>query len=260
MADLEYEVVDHIATITLNRPRRKNAFTLEMIDAWTTALLEAENDPDVRVVVVTGAGGSFCSGVDLAVLDEVEPTPIAAKNLLAKNVHRVAHAAEALTKPYLAAVPGDAFGAGMDMALLADIRLASASARFSQAYIKVGLVPGDGGCYLLPRIIGSAKALQLMWTGSVVDAQEALELGLVTDVHDDEDLPGAIGALASKIAAQPPIAIEMIKRSARLGEKHDLRTALDLISSHHAIVVATEDSREARKALVENRKGNFVGR
>ncbi|QYB00409.1 enoyl-CoA hydratase/isomerase family protein (plasmid) [Rhodococcus sp. USK10] len=259
MADIEYEVTEHIATIRLNRPRRKNAFTLEMIDTWANALIEAEHDPNVRVVVLTGAGGSFCSGVDLAVLDSIEPTPLGAKNLLTQHVHRVAHAAEALSKPYLAAVSGDAFGAGMDMALLADIRLASESARFSQAYIRVGLVPGDGGCYLLPRLVGTATALQLMWTGKVVGAQEAFSLGLVSAVHPDDQLDEAIRALATEIARQPPVAVQMIKRSARLGEKHDLRTALDLISSHHAVVMSTEDSREARRALAEKRPAHFVG-
>lgn len=259
MADIEYEVVDHVATIRLNRPERKNAFTLEMIDTWANALIDAEHDPNIRVVVLTGAGGSFCSGVDLAVLDTIEPTPLAAKNLLTKHVHRVAHAAEALSKPYLAAISGDAFGAGMDMALLTDIRLASESARFSQAYIRVGLVPGDGGCYLLPRIVGTATALQLMWTGKVLGAQEALSLGLVSSVHPDDQLDEAILALATEIAHQPPVAVQMIKRSTKLGEKHDLRTALDLISSHHAVVMSTEDSREARRALTEKRSAQFVG-
>ncbi|MFW2237987.1 enoyl-CoA hydratase/isomerase family protein [Rhodococcus opacus] len=259
MADIDYEVADHVATIRLNRPRRKNAFTLEMIDTWANALIDAEHDPNIRVVVLTGAGGSFCSGVDLAVLDTIEPTPLGAKNLLTKHVHKVAHAAEALSKPYLAAVSGDAFGAGMDMALLADIRLASESARFSQAYIRVGLVPGDGGCYLLPRLVGTATALQLMWTGKVVGAQEAFSLGLVSAVHPDDQLDEAILALATEIAHQPPVAVQMIKRSAKLGEKHDLRTALDLISSHHAVVMSTEDSREARHALAEKRPAHFVG-
>jgi enoyl-CoA hydratase/carnithine racemase len=260
MSDLEYTIADHIATIRLNRPRRKNAFTLEMIDRWAESLLAAEQDPDVRVVVLTGAGGSFCSGVDLSVLDSVEPTPLGSKELLTRHVHKVAHAAEALNKPYLCAVTGDAFGAGMDMALLADIRLASEAARFSQAYVRVGLVPGDGGCYLLPRLVGMTKALQLMWTGKVVDAQEALSLGLVTSVHHDDELESAVFALAAEIAHQSPVAVQMIKRSARLGERHDLRTALDLISSHNAIVMSTDDSREARRALSEKRPARFVGR
>lgn len=260
MADIEYTVADHIATIRLNRPHRKNAFTLEMIDTWADALIDAERDPDIRVVVLTGNGGSFCSGVDLSVLDEIEPTPLGAKNLLTKHVHRVAHAAQALSKPYLAGVSGDAFGAGMDMALLTDIRLASESARFSQAYIKVGLVPGDGGCYLLPRIVGSATALQLMWTGRVVDAHESLSLGLVSGVYPDDRLEKEVLDLAGEITRQPPVAVQMIKRSARLGERHDLATALDLISSHHAVVMATDDSQEARRALAEKRSAYFVGR
>jgi enoyl-CoA hydratase/carnithine racemase len=260
MPDIEYGVTDHVATIRLNRPERKNAFTLDMIDIWANALIEAEENPDVRVVVVIGAGGSFCSGVDLAVLDSIEPTPLGSKNLLDKHVHRVAHATEALGKPYLAAVSGDAFGAGMDMALLADIRLACESARFSQAYIRVGLVPGDGGCYLLPRLVGTATALQLMWTGRIVNAPEALALGLVSAVHPDDRLEEAVLAMATEIARQPPIAVQMIKRSTRLGEKHDLRTALDLISSHHAVVRSTEDSQEARRALAEKRPARFHGR
>lgn len=259
MPDLEYTVDNHIATILLNRPGRRNAFTLEMIDSWAEALRDAEENPLVRVVVLRGAGGSFCSGVDLSVLAGIESTPLAAKNLLTKHVHKVALAADALSKPYLAVVEGPAVGAGMDMALLADIRIASKTASFSQAYIRVGLVPGDGGCYLLPRIIGSANALRLMWTGEVVDAAEALAMGLVTSVHTENDVNEAITELARSIAAQPPIAVQMIKRSTRFGETHDLRTALDLISSHHAIVSATADSAEARRALAERRQPIFHG-
>lgn len=260
MSDLEYGVADHVATIRLNRPHRKNAFTLEMIDNWAQALIEAEDDPEVRVVVVTGTGGSFCAGVDLAVLEDVEPTPLGAKELLTKHVHKVAHAAEALGKPYLSAIAGEAIGAGMDMALLTDIRLAAESARFSQAYVRVGLVPGDGGCYLLPRLVGMARAPELMWTGRTIDADRALSIGLVSAVHPDDRLDEAVQSLAAEIASQPPVAVQLIKRSARLGERHDLRTALDLISSHNAVVMATEDSREARLALAEKRSPHFIGR
>jgi enoyl-CoA hydratase/carnithine racemase len=260
MADLEYTVSDHIAVIRLNRPHRKNAFTLEMIDQWAAALIEAEQDPDVRVVVLTGAGGAFCSGVDLSVLAAVDPTPLGSKELLTRHVYRVAYAADALNKPYLAAISGDAMGAGMDMALLADIRLAAESARMSQAYIKVGLVPGDGGCYLLPRIVGAATALELMWSGRIIDAGEALALGLVSAVHPDGELHTAILELAATIAAQPPVAVQMIKRSTKLGRNHDLRTALDLISSHNAVMMSTRDSEEARRAMSERRPARFTGR
>ncbi|MDI2132406.1 enoyl-CoA hydratase/isomerase family protein [Yinghuangia seranimata] len=258
--ELDYHVADHIATITLNRPDRKNAFTMEVVDAWADALRSAQADPDVRVVVVTGAGDAFCSGVDLEAFAERERTPWAEKSLLTDRIHQVAFAAEALTKPYLAAVNGVAVGAGMDMALMADIRIAARSARFSEGYIRVGLVPGDGGCWYLPRIVGTATALRLLWTGDFVDADEALGMGLVSAVHDDADFAASVRAFAARLAAQPPVAVQLIKRAVREGERHDLRTALDLISSHQAVVTATQDSQEALAAFREKRPGTYTGR
>lgn len=260
MADLEYSVHDHVATILLNRPHRKNAFTLDMVDAWADALLEAGNDPDVRVVVVTGAGGSFCSGVDLSDFKGEKRSPLGEKELLTRRVHRVALALEGIDKPVVAAVQGPAVGAGMDMALLCDLRFAGRSARFSEGYIKVGLVPGDGGCWLLPRTVGTSKALHLLWTGDFVEGEEALRIGLADELHDDEDLMDAVYAYAARLAGQPPVAVRMIKRAVRQGARTDLPTALDLISSHMAVVTATEDSAEAFAAFKEKRPGNFTGR
>lgn len=187
MADLEYTVDDGIATILLNRPHRKNAFTLAMLDDWAEALRSARADPAVRVVLVTGAGGAFCAGVDLDDFAEIGST-LARQEVLTQRVHRVAAAALELDKPLIAAVDGVAVGAGMDMALACDIRLASGRARFSEAYVRVGLIPGDGGAHLLPRIVGQARALELLWTGRFVEADEALQLGLVLSVHSPEAL------------------------------------------------------------------------
>src|SRR5581483_5158011 len=149
-----------------------------MIDAWAAALAGARTDGDVRVVVLTGAGDGFCSGVDLGRYDpgSAEPTPLERKRTLTDRIHRVAYALEDLDKPVIAAVNGVAVGAGMDMALMCDIRLAARSARFSEGYIRVGLVPGDGGCYYLPRLVGTAKALELLLTGDFVDGEEAAAL------------------------------------------------------------------------------------
>ena len=260
MADLEYTVRDQVATILLNRPERKNAFTMAMVNAWADALLAAERDPLVRVIVVTGAGGSFCSGVDLSEFKGEQRTPLGEKELLARNVHRVALALEEVGKPVLAAVQGPAVGAGMDMALLCDLRFAGRGARFSEGYIKVGLVPGDGGCWLLPRTVGSSTALRLLWTGDFVDADEALRIGLVDEVHQDEELMDAVYAFAARLAERPPVAVQTIKRAVRQGARHDLRTALDLISSHMAVITSTEDSREAFAAFQERRPGVFTGR
>ena len=258
---LRYDVADHVATITLDRPEKKNAFTLAMLDNWATALHDAERDPDVRAVVLTGAGDAFCAGVDLEDYAGARPPGTwGEKSMLTGRVHQIALAMENLTKPVIAAVNGVAYGAGMDMSLMCDLRLAGRSARFCEAYVNVGLVPGDGGCWYLPRIIGTAQALRLLWLGEVVDAEEALRLGLVLDVVDDDALQDRAQELARRLAAKPPIAVQLIKRAVREGERHDLRTALDLISSHQAVVGATDDAREARAAFLERRPGVFVGR
>lgn len=260
MADLEYTVDDGVGTILLNRPEAKNAFTLEMIDTWAAALRSARTDPRVRVVVVTGAGNAFCSGIDLSVLEAVGDEPLALKSMLTEGVHQVAHAVDALSKPIIAAVNGAAVGAGMDMALMCDIRVLTQSAKMSEAYVRVGLVPGDGGCYYLPRLVGMAKALELLWTGDFVDADEAVRIGLASKAFSDDEFADGCRDLALRIAAQPPINVAMIKRAAQQSVHSDLRTALDLISSHLAVVHGTRDSQEARAALRERRTPSFEGR
>lgn len=260
MSDLEYTVEDGVGTILLNRPQRKNAFTFAMLQDWAAALDEARNDDGVRVVVVTGAGGAFCAGVDLDDFAAERATPYSDKQMLAEKVHVVARAVEAFDKPYIAGLPGVAVGAGLDMALMADIRLASSSARFSEAYIRVGLLPGDGGAHLLPRLVGKAKALELLWTGDFVDAATALEIGMVNHVYTDETFDKELRSLADRIAAAPPLATRMIKRAVTHGETMTFAASLDLISSHQAIIQSTMDSKEAMAAFRERRPGNFVGR
>lgn len=256
---LRYWVRDQVATIQLNRPDRKNAFTFEMIDAWAQALRQAQADERVRVVVVTGAGDAFCSGVDLAVFGEVEPTPLARKQVLTDRIHDVARALQDTDKPVIAAVGGVAVGAGMDIALMCDMRFAARSARFSEGYIRVGLVPGDGGAYLLPRLVGTAKALELLLTGDFVDAAEAARIGLVNQVYDDEELLDQTYTFAQRLAAAPPVAVRMIKRAVYQSGQTDLRTSLDLISSHMAIVQSTDDYAEAQAAFKERRPGDYTG-
>lgn len=260
MADLEYTVTDGVGTILLNRPRAKNAFTLEMIDQWADALRSARTDPSVRVLVLTGAGDAFCAGIDMSVLAAVGDEPIALKAMLSDGVHQIAHAAAELDKPMIAAVNGAAVGAGMDMALMCDVRLMKQSARMSEGYIRVGLVPGDGGCYYLPRLVGMAKALELLWTGDFVDSAEALRIGLVSHVYADDEFENSYGDFLRRLAQQPPINVRMIKRASYQSANADLRTSLDLISSHLAVVNGTRDSHEARSALQERRQPSFEGR
>lgn len=258
MSDIEYSVRDGVATITLNRPQRKNAFTLAMVDRWAQLLREAHDDSEVRAVLLTGAGGAFCAGVDLDDFAEVTST-LQRQQILLNRVHRVAQAVRELDKPLVAAVDGVAVGAGMDMALMCDIRLASHTARFSEGYVRVGLIPGDGGCYFLPRIVGTQKALELLWTGRFVEADEALDLGLVTAVHPPGGLHETARELCSTFAAGPPMAIQAIKRVVRASQDSDLSTSLALVAAEQAVVQSTQDSQEALQAFRNKRTPTFEG-
>jgi 2-(1,2-epoxy-1,2-dihydrophenyl)acetyl-CoA isomerase len=254
--DLRFEIADHIATITLNRPERMNAFTFEMIDSWAAALIECRKNDDVRVVIVTGAGKAFCSGGDInAMGDRLAGTPDKRKNELWGRIQRIPLAYEDLDKPVLVAVNGVATGAGMDLALQGDIRYAAESARFAETYVRVGLVPGAGGAHFLPRLIGVSKALELFWTGDFVSAQEAERIGLVNKVVPDGELMAQVRTLAERIAAAPQLSIRLIKRAVYQGLRNDLRTNLDLISSHYAVVTASDDHRQAVEAFKNRKKG-----
>ena len=256
--DLEYTVDEMVATIRLNRPRRKNAFTYDMVERWAEALREANADDRVRCVVVTGTDDAFCAGVDLNAKDDVENVPFTRMEVLTKRVHSVAREVLALDKPLIAAVNGVAVGAGMDMALMCDVRWASTNARFSQGYIKVGLIPGDGGCYLLPRLVGMAKALELMWTGDQVPAAEALGLGIVTKVVAPELLMKETYDFARRLAAAPPIAVAAIKRISYQSQTMDFASSLEMAAAQSAVIQSTRDSREALQAFREKRAGNYV--
>ncbi len=262
MAELLYEVKDKIATITLNRPDKLNAFTGDMIDAWVKSLGAAQADDDVNVVIVTGAGRAFCSGGDVGRMRAAgeAPQPLDGKNNLWEGVHRVPKQLEQMDKPVIAMVNGLAVGAGMGMSLMCDVRFAAESARFSTGYVKVGLVPGDGDTYFLPRLIGAAKALELLWTAEFIEAAEALRLGIVQRVIPDAELRDVTYAYARQVADGPQIPIRMIKRLVYQSLRLDLRTHLDLVSSHMAIVRQTADHGEGVAAFKEKRAPKFTGR
>jgi len=246
---------DGVGTILLNRPEKRNAFTLNMITRWVKTLEEWRTDPEVNVIIVTGAGDAFCSGADLtATADREKQGPVEHKNVLWELIHRIPLSLEDIDKPVIAALNGVAVGAGLDMALMCDLRFAADTARLSEGYIKAGLVPGDGGCYYLPRLVGVAKALELFWAGDFIEAQEALRIGMVNRVYPANKLMEETYDFARKLAKGPRLIIQTIKRATYQSSRVDLRTALDLISSHMAVIRSSRDHQEILKAMVEKLK------
>jgi enoyl-CoA hydratase/carnithine racemase len=255
-----YEVKDHVALITLNRPEAKNAFSEEMIRLWHVYLQKARQDEGVRVVIVTGKGDTFCSGADVRDLAEGRLRSWNMKNFLWEQVHRIALTLEDLEKPVIAAINGAATGAGMDMALMCDMRICSDGARLAESYINMGVVPGDGGAYFLPRLVGLSKALELLLTGDMIHPDEALKLGIVNRVVPREQLMAEAFRLGKKIARKAPLAVRMIKRAVYQAQTGTLRSHLDYISSQLALLTETEDHVEAARAFLEKRKPVFKGR
>jgi len=264
------EVRNGVAVVTLNRPDRGNSWTGRMEVEYRARLAEAEADGSVRVIVITGAGRQFCVGADVAALDGMTGgggyddgvrEPLARPGRSDDPDLGGRHAfLWAIPKPVIAAVNGAAAGAGMNLALGCDIRLASTAAKFTQAFVKRGLHPDWGGTYFLPRLVGMAKACELIFTGEIIDAQEALRLGIVNAVYQPEELLPATYELARKIAAGPPVAIRLAKRALYHSEESDLRGALEFETFAQNVCSETEDAREGIKAFVEKRAPQFKGR
>ena len=259
---LIHEVKDGIATLTLNRPERLNALGGTLRDDLHDAITRSAADPDVRVMIVTGAGKGFCAGGDVKAMNEAKESqrerPLLEK--IAPGRDRTLLAMRDAPQPIIAAVNGAAAGAGMNLALGCDIRLASTAAKFSQAFVKRGLHPDWGGTYFLPRIVGMAKACELIFTGAVIDAAEALRLGIVSQVLPPEELLPAAQELARAIADGPPIAIRLAKRGLYRNAESDLRTALEYETFAQNNCFETEDATEGIKAFVEKRPPRFKGR
>ena len=259
---LLYEVKDGVATLTMNRPERLNALGDTLREDLQDAVTRASEDPEVRVMILTGAGRGFCSGGDVKAMNERRESggarPVMDK--VAPGRDQTVQALRDAPKPVLAAVNGAAAGAGMNIALCCDVRLASTAAKFSQAFVRRGLHPDWGGTYFLPRIVGTAKACELIFTGDVIDAHEALRLGIVSAVHAPEALMPAAHALARKIADGPPIAIRLAKRAIYHNLEADLRQSLEFETYAQNICQETDDAAEGIRAFVEKRPPSFRGR
>src|SRR5262245_56862342 len=259
---LLYEVKDGIATLTLNRPDRLNALGGSLREDLYDAVIRSAADPDVRVMIVTGAGKGFCAGGDVKAMSEAKAgqreRPLIER--IAPGRDRTLLAMREAPQPIIAAVNGAAAGAGMNLALGCDIRIASTEAKFAQAFVKRGLHPDWGGTYFLPRLVGMAKACELTFTGDVVDAHEALGLGLVSQVVAPEELMPSVLGLARKIAAGPPVAIRLARRALYRNSECGLREALEFETFAQNACTETEDAREGIRAFVEKRAPLFRGR
>ena len=258
---LLFEIKDRIGTITLNRPEKLNAFTDEMLENWIEALEECRTSDAVNVVVVTGTGRAFTAGGDRGPFEErATASASAIKARLERNVQRLPRKFDEIDKPIIAAVNGLALGAGMDVTLMCDLRFAAESARFAEVYALHGLIPGAGGAYHLPRLIGRARALEMFWTCDSIDAKTAADIGLVNRVFPDDELMARTYEFAQRLADGPQLALRLIKRAVQQGLDTDLSRSLDFVASNMPIVRSSEDHREAILAAKEKRKPAFKGR
>jgi len=251
-----------VTTVTLNRPERLNAFNTLMRQEITRIAEELKDDEETRVIVITGAGRAFCAGGDVREMANRTGAPPAGdpRDNFRQGGMRAVLALREIDKPIIAAVNGPAAGGGMGLALCCDIRIASENATFGQVFVKRGLVPDWGASWFLPRLVGTSKACELIWTGEMIDANEAERLGIVSRVVPADDLLKVSKELAAKIAKGAPLAIRMSKLAIFKGLQMDLATELEFEAYGQAVCMRTEDHREGVKAFLEKREPVFKGR
>jgi enoyl-CoA hydratase/carnithine racemase len=262
MSELLVEKDGPVATLTLNRPERMNAISGPMLAALSEALVDCDRDPAVRVVVLTGKGRAFCAGLDL--VDATSGTGIGsqgggiAANLDLRDAPpTVLHAVD---KPTLCALNGGAAGYGMDLALGCDIRIAAESAKLAAAFTRRGVLPESGGTWLLPRMVGWAKASEIIFTGRTLDSAQCLELGLVNRVVPDDLLAKETRALALEIAENAPLAVQAAKRMMRMGLSEPFGEHVHHVFLQLLPLFRTQDFREGMQSFLEKRKPKFEGR
>jgi enoyl-CoA hydratase/carnithine racemase len=253
-----------VALLTLNRPQSLNALGAPGDGDAVHAVCEEINaDPGIRCVVLTGAGRAFSAGGDIKAMRAREGafsgSAVDLRDAYRRNVHRIVRAVYGLDVPSIAAVNGPAIGLGCDLACMTDIRIASQDARFGVTFLKIGLVPGDGGAWLLPRTIGMSRAAELLFTGDIIDAATAAEWGLVSRVCASETLIDEAFALANKIAAQPRDALRMTKSLLKRGQVDSFDAVLEMSASAQAIAHQSEDHMEGLDAVIEKRPPRFTG-
>lgn len=261
MSDIVLQDLDQgLLTITMNRPDRRNALNPDMTRALVEAARRAMDDRAVRAVLLKGAGGTFCVGGDVKAMAEVkEPPPLEEKVIMLRRGMEVSRLLHIMQKPVVAQIDGAAAGAGLSMALACDLRVASASAKITTAFAKVGFSGDYGGTYFLTHLLGSAKARELYLLSPVLTAQEALGVGMVTKVVPDAEIDAAARELALSLAKGPSVTLGYIKKNINNAETQSLEACFDAEALHHSRCSDTADHKEAARAFVEKRTAVFKG-
>ncbi len=261
---VDYRQEGSVVTITLNDPKRRNGLSPEMVDAMIAALARLGDNADARCAILTGSEGVFSAGGDpkrmLAPGLYPDMSTAELRRFYARGIQRLPLAFRALEVPIIAAVNGPAIGAGCDLACYCDLRIASVNASFAASFVKLGLVPGDGGAWILPRVVGLAQAAEMLLTGDAVDAATAQRIGLVSAVVAEGELLQAASSRAARIAANPSHAVTLTKRLMAQSQSLDLPAALELAGFMQALCHKMADHREAVTALIEKRPPHFTGR
>ncbi len=264
MGVIKLEKQGHVAVLTLTRPEAMNALGQEGDGAEVTAACaEIEADPAIRVTVLTGEGRAFSAGGDVkAMRDRTGAFGGSAYDIregYRRNIHRIVKSLYNLETPLVAAVNGPAIGLGCDVACMADVRIASEKAKFGVTFLKLGLIPGDGGAWLLPRIIGSARAAELLFTGDVIDAETAVNWGLISRAVAPEALMEEAMALATRMAGQPPQSLRLAKTLMRHGATASYDTIMEMSAASQALMHLTDDHMEGVNAILDKRAPTFKG-
>ncbi|MDA1075976.1 MAG: crotonase/enoyl-CoA hydratase family protein [Proteobacteria bacterium] len=262
MSFLTRDKQDHVLLLTMSSPDTRNALTgPDQFEDFEAVCAEVNNDMSVRVVVLTGAGSAFCAGGNVKDMRDRKGLfagdPFDQADAYRKGIQRIPRAIHSLNVPIIAAVNGPAVGAGCDLATMCDIRIASTTAMFAESFVKLGIIPGDGGAWFLPRAVGYSNACLMAFGGEPVQAEQALQMGLVSKVVEPEQLlPTALG-IAEGIAANPPHAVRLTKQLMRASEKSSLNELLDMSAVYQAVCHSEADHMEAINAFFEKRPGSY---
>lgn len=256
MADILFQTDGPVATLTLNRPEARNAYSEAMVEQLVAALDRAEADDDIRVVIITGAGSAFCAGGDLKAMRErsgmFAGDPVELRQKYLRGMQSIPRRFDSFEKPTIAAVNGAAIGAGLGLALMCDLRVASEGAKFGSTFARVGLIPGDGGAYLLTRVVGFSRALELILTARVIDAAEALDIDLIHHQVPDGEAVDRAQDMAEKIAALPPKAVRTAKTALYRSVDRDLETSLHITAALQGLIQHTDEHERAVEELLKS--------